>query len=171
MTKGCHRNDISTLTVHIITQVPQFGTRRNKVIQKNIIGTSVNVSLKSHSLTNTRNVRGIGVRNVGNCNYIMLDRHSYRREPYSVSCWYHIDAVPLNLMVIDDVGIWKLPCYHCNLLVFHQFVNKTQGCLKIAMLCSLEIRMMTSDSRGCMIHDRRELTTPRRTFWHGVLLL
>ena len=51
MPKGCHRNDISTLTVHIITQIPQFGTRCNKVIQQYIIDTSVHMTLKSHSLT------------------------------------------------------------------------------------------------------------------------
>ena len=56
-----YHHDIPSLSGDIVTQVPQFRTGSDEVIQEDVVGTSRHLALETHPSPQTCHVRGIGM--------------------------------------------------------------------------------------------------------------
>ena len=160
MPEGGHHHHVASLALHEVAHVTEFGTRGDEVIEEDVVRAFVDLALKAHTLAQTGYVGGIGVRDVGHGNDVVLHCHAGGRELGGVGCRYHIDAVALHTMVVDDMGVRIALHNICDAVVLHQVVNQPQCCIVVTMLGSLEVRMLAGDGCRSVVDNGRERVAP-----------
>ena len=160
MPEGGHHHHVASLALHEVAHVTEFGTRGDEVIKEDVVRAFVDLALKAHTLAQTGYVGGIGVRDVGHGNDVVLHCHAGGRELGGVGCRYHIDAVALHTMVVDDMGVRIALHNICDAVVLHQVVNQPQCCIVVTMLGSLEVRMLAGDGCRSVVDNGRERVAP-----------
>ena len=160
MPEGGHHHHVASLALYEIAHVTEFSTRGDEVIKEDVVRAYVDLAFEAHTLAQTGYVGGIGVRDVGHGNDVVLHCHAGGRELGGVGCRYHIDAVALHTMVVDDMGVRIALHNICDAVVLHQVVNQPQCCIVVTMLGSLEVRMLAGDGCRSVVDNGRERVAP-----------
>ena len=160
MPEGGHHHHVASLALYEVAHVTEFGTRGDEVIKKDVVHAFVDLALKAHTLTQTGYVGGIGVRDIGHGDDVVLHCHAGGRELGGVGSRYHIDAVALHTVVVDDMGIGITLHNICDAVVLHQIVNQPHSCIVVTMLGGMEIGMLAGDGCRSVVDNGRERVTP-----------
>ena len=124
MSEGGHHHHVASLALYEVAHITEFGTRGDEVIEEDVVRAFVDLALETHTLAQTGYVGGIGVRDVGHGNDVGLHSHAGGRELGGVGSRYHIDAVTLHTVIVDDMSVGITLHNICDAVVLHQVVNQ-----------------------------------------------
>ena len=166
MPEGGHHHHVASLALYEIAHVTEFSTRGDEVIKEDVVRAYVDLAFEAHTLAQTGYVGGIGVRDIGHGNDVVLHSHAGGRELGGVGCRYHIDSVALHMVVVDDTGSGITLHNICDAVVLHQVVNQPQCGIVVTMLGGMEVGMLAGDGCRSVVDDGRELVAPYCANWH-----
>ncbi len=160
MAKGGYHHNIASLAGDIVAQIPEFRTRGDEVIQEYVIFSFHYFALVTHPTTQTRDVRSVGMLDIGNGYDVVIYRHSQCCELGSIGSRYHVDAITLPPMDVSHMCIWILLGDLQYLVILHEVIDQSDRRIKVAMLGCLKVRVLSRHMRTGVVHHSRKAATP-----------
>ena len=170
MSEGRHQYHVAALALDIVTQVAELGAGGDEVVQENVVHAPFDLSFKPHPLADTAEITGIGMGHIRHGDDVVVNGHADGRELGGIGRRYHVDVPTLHLMVVNDVRMGIAPGDVRYLAVFDEGIDQAQGCVIVAMLGRVEVRMLAGHPGTGVVDDGRKRIPPSASFRHRVLL-